>query len=542
MPDSRKKTPNSGTSEVASGWQLEDVIDFEFLLENDHDRPLTELENRDHRILHEQILPRIEHDESSPLTDRRRLFRAWLDARRESFGSEQVLPGELAVASWRVLRKGIALVGMFLGAGAAANLLRYDGQQPVNVAAFLGWLVLLQMVVVLVAAGVFLLRKTRFLATETSVFGSLVRSLWSWMSVRINRQARSRVSASHRTHLAAFLGTTTQRSGLYGEVALWPLTGSLQLFGICFNLGALFTTLALVVFSDRAFGWQSAVDFRPDQVHQLVEILAAPWAWAASNAAPSLEQIEGSRIILKDGIKQLTTGNLVSWWPFLCLSLATYGLLPRMLLWIIARVFGRRALGQLSFNHVTCDRLYERLQTAGLNTSGQGKESKPAPLPSAQFSDVTVSEAEASETAPCPDAVALIAAELRAQIDADRFSELVRERFHLHISRTVEWSDRSSAAQKAIEALLNVPNENGRPPVVLLEEAWQPPIAEKLTGLRSLRQSLGPGAKILVVLVGRPNGARCLTPVRPSDRQVWERQILSLGDPQLRLEPLIANE
>ncbi len=541
MQDSKPTTSFSDAPDSIGDWRMEDVIDFEYLLEQDHDRPLTELEARDHRIFKEQILPQSGVAGRDGQTGRRRLFRRWLEARRRSAGTEQLLPGELLIASWYILLKLFAVAGLLLGAGAAANLLSYDGQQPVNVAAYLGWLVLIQIILVLIAGVIVLLRKNRFLAAESSVLGSLIRSIWSWMTICVHRHGLSRVSADQRTRFAAFLGTAARHRSIYGDVGLWPVFGSLQLFGVCFNIGALLTTIALVVFSDRAFGWQSAVDFSPEQIHQLTKTLAMPWSWAVSNAAPTLEQIEGSRIVLKDGIKQLATGNLVSWWPFLCLALGVYGLLPRLILWVTTMIFGRRAWQQLSFNQVAFDRLYERLQTAGLQTSGQGEETRHTPTPN-QNSIQNRLTGGSHNASPGTTAVALISAELLHVLDQNRFSELVEKRFHLSISQLVEWSDQSATMHAAIEQLQKIRLGNGQPHLILLEEAWQPPIAEKISGIRKLRDALGSEAKIIVALIGRPDDNELLTAARPTEKLVWERQIQSLGDTQLRLEQLVDHE
>ena len=139
-------------------------------------------------------------------------------------------------------------------------------------------------------------------------------------------------------------------------------------------------------------------------------------------------------------------------------------------------------------------------------------------------------------------AIALVGAELIDQIDPSKFTDLVRRRFQLNISQTLEWSDQTAIVQNAL-AQLRAIEQGGEPLiVVLLEEAWQPPIAEKLQGIRSLRESLGTKPKIIVVLVGRPENGNALTKVKPNDKRVWERQIQSLGDIQLRLENLIDHE
>jgi len=79
------------------------------------------------------------------------MLRQWLEARRASFENPESLPGSLAWGTWRILLKSLAVLGFFAGAGLAANLLQYDGFQPVNVATYLGWLVIVQIGLVLLA-------------------------------------------------------------------------------------------------------------------------------------------------------------------------------------------------------------------------------------------------------------------------------------------------------------------------------------------------------------------------------------------------------
>jgi len=216
-------------------------------------------------------------DDQNSFKDARRLFRGWLELRRTE-DPPLPLPADTVTAAWRVLLKMVTVVALLLGSATAFNLLRYDGTQPVNVATYLGWLVLVQIGLVAVALGAVLLRRTGWMSTETSLLTGLMRLGWSALAVRLNRHLLSRIPAERRTAVESFLGTASTFKQLYGGVTIWPLVGALQWFGVCFNLAAMATTVALVVFSDRAFGWQSAVNFSPEQIHQLTETLAAPWS------------------------------------------------------------------------------------------------------------------------------------------------------------------------------------------------------------------------------------------------------------------------
>lgn len=529
--------PRLPSRPATNSWELADVIDFESLLEQDRDSPKNVLLSRDRQIRND-----LQTKLTTNTENRRVLFRGWLEARRAQRSHNEPSPGEISISAWRLALKVIAIAGTILGAGAAANLLSYDGEEPVNVAAYLGWLVLVQIGLVVAGLIVLVLRNTRILSTESSLLLALVRHLWSQLAVRLGKHAMSQVSANRRSQVAAFLGSTKGWQTLYGKVAVWPLAGSLQLFGICFNLAALMTTIALVIFSDRAFGWQSAVNFSSEQIHELVQTLAAPWSWALPDATPSLSAVEGSKIVLKSGIKQLATADLVSWWPFLCLSLAVYGLLPRVLLWLVTMALTRRALTNLSFNHVDCDRLYERLQRPELETSGdvdQPGPALPSPLtntrPSTQFN-------RADSNSRNNAAILLMGEELKSQIDQEKLAVMLKDRFLLDLTEAIAWSDDSATIRQAIKEITSSGRSSRQPVVILLEEAWQPPIAEKLQGVRELRSHLGADAKLILVLVGRPDAAGPITRVKASDLKVWERQIQTLGDTRLRVETLINHE
>ena len=150
--------------------------------------------------------------------------------------------------------------------------------------------------------------------------------------------AEKRVSVNH-----AF-GIFKARSTVYGSLFYWPLFTLSQLFAIGFNVGLLTATLVKISTSDLAFGWQSTMQFSAEAIHRAVMLAALPWSWFVPPASsyPSLAEIEGSRIILKEGIYHLTTGNLIAWWPFLVFCLLFYGLFVRMTFFFIGKVMERK--------------------------------------------------------------------------------------------------------------------------------------------------------------------------------------------------------
>lgn len=531
MHQSATNSHESNPTKLICTWSLADVVDFEFLLEQDRELAISDLEARDQKIAHT-----IKACQPDACNDRRRLFRVWLEQRRAD-ETETLLTGSTVVAAKSALLKIVAIAAFILGSATAYNLLRYNGTEPVNVATYLGWLVLTQIGIIGFALVALLLRRIGWLSAEASLLTGLVKTIWSALAIRLNRHLLDRVPAEKRRSVESFFGSSNVFRQLYGGVAIWPLIGALQWFGICFNVAAIITTVALVVFSDRAFGWQSAVNFSPEQIHQLTQTLATPWSSIVpSAAAPTLAQIAGSKIVLKDGIRQLTTANLVAWWPFLVASVIVYGFLPRFALWIFTIVMERRALRHLTFEHVACDRLYERLTAHRFQSQAAGPEPKPVdetqPTRSPQ-STLSIDE---------KDAVILMGEELRRQIDESSFAKLILARFRLKPSHWLAWSESSASRGHLLDEVKNVLSSTDFPPIVILEEAWQAPIAEKLDNLRALRNAIGATAKIIVVLVGRPKVGNILTPAKPSDLRVWEKRLQTLADPQLRIEPLIVQE
>ena len=102
-----------------------------------------------------------------------------------------------------------------------------------------------------------------------------------------------------------------------------------------------------------AFGWQSSLQFSAGQVAEAARCLALPWSWFLQEGLgyPSLEQVQGTQIVLKEGIYNLDTKNLVSWWPFLCMSLVCYGLLPRCIMLLAGLSRYRRQLEGLELRY-----------------------------------------------------------------------------------------------------------------------------------------------------------------------------------------------
>src|SRR5678815_1108281 len=123
----------------AEPWSIADVIDFEFLLSAPEVGDEDAARKRARTWLDRQNGPRYPGGDAS---ERRAVFREWLEARRATAGT--ALPGASFRAGYQTLLAVAAVLGLALGATLTATLLHYKGAEPVNVTVFLAWTVGLQ--------------------------------------------------------------------------------------------------------------------------------------------------------------------------------------------------------------------------------------------------------------------------------------------------------------------------------------------------------------------------------------------------------------
>jgi hypothetical protein len=309
----------------------------------------------------------------------------------------------------------------------------------------------------------------------------------------------------------------------------------MQVFGLCFNIGLLGATLGKLAGSDVAFGWQSTFQISARAVFHLVETISIPWRWMVSPslAHPSLEAIDRSQFILKDGIEPLITGDLVSWWPFLCFSVLFYGLLPRLVLLISGILIKRYLLARLRFDHGTCNRLVRAMTSPAVSTAGATAAGLSAD-PGSDVSPLSDSEspghADGGWMALVPEDIGPASTGLEA-VAARELSVQVT-------NRRIIGTD--GAEDQAIFEQTDNPRDFAG--VLVLQEAWQPPIRESLSFLKQLRHRLGDTIEIVVGLVGKPAPDTIFTAPRKEDHRIWKQRIESLGDPYLLVERLVSND
>jgi hypothetical protein len=517
-------------------WNYKDIFDLEYFLHKDSTARTDSLSRRDREIYLHHIEPSLSDGDAG--SDSRLILRQWLEHRRRTeFGATDSLsPGALFVEAQRTLRLICLVAGLFFGSLIGLGFFNYAGTTPINIFSFLVFFILSQ---ILILGGLLLSGTLRHLLRRRIVTTPLLIRLMADLLTRIilwgHRNILGRMWAESRDSLTASLGLLKGAQRTYGSLFHWPAFILLQVLGIGMNGGILAATLFRILTSDIAFGWQSTVQFGAEALHRLVVLISLPWSWLFPEDVgyPSLAAIEGSRIILKEGIAGLATSDLISWWPFLVLCLLVYGLLPRIVLYCAGLVMQHRGLSRLRFSHPPCTTLLQRMLTPKLSTQAAPElrpQAQPAP-----------GGASANGNRPLPITAGrrmllLIPDDIYPALKENDIKELLDAR-GFSAGDTIRIME-SYEADREILADLQQRDWSGDCGVLILMESWMPPLVAFLSFLGEIRSAIGPEAPIVIELLGRP-GITPAAPVIPEgDWLVWTRKITALGDPFTSLAPL----
>lgn len=517
-------------------WNIGDLIDLEYFLSIDGEQAEVDMENRDRRLFLEQVQPALKKSDARRPPPRRSVLLLWLNARRGSTAktkeTEALSPGHLYNDVFRLFTTVALFAGGGTGAALAFSVLRYNGKDPVNISVYLGLFVLLQIGLLLLLLTAGLLRSFLGTLQQFSLVRLLLGHVVAAVYTRIAARGAGRVSADMRQRLKALIGFIRGRNRIYGTVFIWPLFMVAQAFGIGFNLGALIASAFKILGADLAFGWQSTLQLSSRAVYRLVEAAALPWSWLLPPpySHPTFSQVEGSRMVLKEGIYHLSTQDLVAWWPFLLLAVIFYGLLPRMLLFAVGLVARRRALDSITFTHSACERLMRRMTMPVVETSGEEPfrneptlcpaDARPGTVP-----EIGLHDGEAAVVM-IPDDIADCC---NPEVIAGALWETLRLKSLETLQVTLDAHEDREVLATARETL--PPDRVGH--IVVLQEAWQPPIDETLSYFQQLCTSLSPETPVWILLIGRAQGGNCMVRPDPVEAAVWEKAIQSLGEPYM---------
>jgi len=502
---------------------LADVVALARALERDEQRSSRELRDRETQLAPE--LPAANEDRVS-------VALAWLGAIEQRDTAVRSVHHR-AETAFRLTGLAIAFAALLVGWLATLAAFYFDGSGRVNAVAVLAVLVgvpgLLLLPFLLAALPLAITQKL----PGASALAGLARGLspgrfgaWLWRTIA--REAGETV--------AFVADRAAAHQQLYSGVQKWALLRWSQWFALCFQLTVLAAALVLVVFTDLAFGWSTTLTtgdaaLDAQRVHRVTSFLAIPWNWIAPDAQPSLALIEQSRYfrVASQPLSPSQAAQLGDWWPFIVLTIAVYGVLPRLLTLAIAQSRSQAAIRATLMTSPGFSAVMRRLHSARIQTVAvepesadpeartRSPETPRAPVPpttgnrvSAVINWSAVPIDEASVSAAFPEAQRLAAGGASSM-------------------------EQDAALIRQLGSARNPASERGD--VLILVKGWEPPLLEFIDFVKSLRGHLaGDRAEIVVLPVGLDSDSSVgLHAASPAQLKLWRDKLARLGDPSLRV-------
>jgi len=437
---------------------------------------------RDRRIAREHELP----------TARAARLAAWLD--HASDDASRTIARRTRTAT-TLAALTLIVLGLALGASAAFAVFAYDGSHPINITAVVGIFVFAQLLTVILTV-------IAMIPQRIPGFAAVQRMLMAVSPGRVGSLFARLIPDKRRQQLEPVLGRIVGQQAVYSRLGRWAVLALGQQFGVAFNLAALAIAVAMVATTDLAFGWSTTLDIEPAVAHRIFAALAAPWAWAWPAASPDLQLVEATRYFRAVGTPIAADPTLRGqWWPFAVMCLLTYGLLPRLVLLLIARA-RRAAAARWTFTN-----------TAGVSVVLARLSEPPQAPPGHRL----------------PNAPAMQAASRTA-----------------HNARIVAWSDPPPVDSLTVD--VHADGSHADPaavvdrladdqPILIITRAWEPPVAELFDFLAALRERTRQAQPIHLLPVGfdERNAATA-----PTDAQLdlWRRRTAAARDPWITVVTL----
>ncbi len=519
-------------------WTYSDIFDLEYFFHRDQDVNDSILHQRDRSIYLD-----IQKRESGELTSRQSLLFSWLKINRKLLAAETdvSLPGPLVGEALRLMLLMFPVLGVIAGMLSGLAFFSYSGTTPVNVFHFLFLFIFTQLLLLLFVVLRSFLKRFGIIRQSFPLTFRLYTILTARLVSRLQHRLRSAVPGSSRTTYQQALGLAKIVHYKYGMLLYWPLFSISQRTLVGFNAGLLGATLFRVTTSDLAFGWQSTIQFSSEALYRGVKFLALPWSWIFPEdiAYPSLTAIEGSRIILKDGIYHLATQDLVSWWPFLILCLLVYGLLFRILLTIVSHYYQRRCLRTIRLDSTDALSVMRRMQSPIVSTQAASIDDRSSKVIDRTTYTPVKEEWPATSSGQFP-LLLLTAYDVSKQFDLAPFISFIQQR-----GFTVEQQEimmRDYPSDQSLLTRIEGKKLDSSVGVFLVMESWMPPIGEVFGFIKKLRAAVLRSTPIYIGLVGKPADTRTFTSPLPEDCKIWKQKLDALSDPFLKIFPYSEDE
>lgn len=268
----------------------------------------------------------------------------------------------------------MAVAGALVGWCAVIAAFYYDGSARVNVLAVVGAVVLLPLFALLASWYAIAVRTAANADGLKGIAGAISRlsggraGLWFARFFPSDGNVGLDVLMSHTDPEVA-------------AVRRWLLARWSHLGGTAFFVSALASAMALITFTDLAFGWSTTLDVLSSEVHRIVQRWSWPWSWLWPSAVPSLDLVDATRFfrITETEVISEDASRFGQWWPFVMASIAIYGFVPRAVSYWIANQRCARAVGVASQTNRHCLALLERLVLPRVQTRSLAEARMPVP-------------------------------------------------------------------------------------------------------------------------------------------------------------------
>jgi len=153
-----------------------------------------------------------------------------------------------------------------------------------------------------------------------------------------------------------------------------------QEIGALFTLGALAGFFAVLAFSDFTFVWGSTFNISDGFMRRFTDAMSAPWSsWLPGASLPG-DIISASRYhpALTD-LSQSDLASMRGWWPFLVMAMATYALLPRLVLWLLSKLLYVRSMRRSFARYPGSETVLARMKAPVIRTQAREPEQRATP-------------------------------------------------------------------------------------------------------------------------------------------------------------------
>jgi hypothetical protein len=422
------------------------------------------------------------------------------------------------------------IAGFMIGISTVYSFLAYHGTHPVNVSSFAALFIVLQVVFIFFTL-ILLVRRilTKNNKEADSIIHLIVSSLFFNVVPKIIKKTRILFLKQNSEELDYCISFMRMKKKEYKALFFWPFFILTSLFAFSFSAGVLGGMFLKIVVSDMAFGWQSTLITSSSSIHDMVLFAALPWSWfiPETMAFPSLEQIEGSRIILKHGIYAMATKNLVSWWPFLCFAILFYAVIPRILFVLAGSFFQKQALKEFNFTNPKFRQLIIRMKSPVVDVDIQKIKRDQKVKRNFPTKELKKDSFKPERNIISGKALLLVSKKVYCDTTIDQLVHGIEQHLFFNITDIVGINFDFDDDIKAIAMI----KENDAKQVIVVHEVWQPPIRELLYYLTKIKGAIPPDIPLYILLTKGADQENLGVDKNDINLKVWEKTVLKLEDP-----------